>query len=472
MRAERELLYVSASEDELNKLLEGHLTSVVAGWNPRGARAPARDESGVLLVWDGHTAQPVSLVVREESLARLYGRFSHVRNDYSPLSAWSHILTPRFIEPLDGPTRRPELCNLEAAWAGLAVAEAQILSGSTLPTLKIAACLATQSFAVARAISLWPHIRAEEAAETYDLTKRYLRSGNGRQNTEGLRSAWQVLASLSMGRNQPQEYGQRLLADVAERLLIKSGVERISEAAWVFEPLAELTELPFELSTLQKSSPEQRLKIFDNLVSNLSRLGNDNDEYYAIAMLAGFVATIAAGGAPSLSLAENQVKQHPLILAWAYTIGGLGERITWTSSFEGLGRLVVRELLRPFHLDEPPICDFSFDELRILADPDLQDPLVHLRIKQSRAVQVALYPGVNVVFSLADANRVERPQARPDSKSVSPIKADSGLLALLADALAPYLLDRLGSPTASSSRKPTRKKKNDGATRTLPFPRK
>src|SRR5690606_30239228 len=139
-----------------------------------------------------------------------------------------------------------------------------------------------------------------------------------------------------------------------------------------------------------------RLRLFDMLVDRLDRT-NERDfaRRVGLAFLAGYLATIAAGGAPSLALTESSAQRWPEITAWAYVIGGLGERVVWSSGFDGLGRLVARELMRPLRLDEPPMCDVALDEVQVLVDPQLSDPFVHLRLKQARIVSIALLPGVN-----------------------------------------------------------------------------
>src|SRR5262249_14404809 len=109
----------------------------------------------------------------------------------------------------------------------------------------------------------------------------------------------------------------------------------------------------------------------------------------------------------------------------------------WTSAFDGLGRLVARELLRPFRLDEQPTCDFSFDELAVLIDPGLKDPLVNLRIKQARSVTVALLPGVNAAIPISEQSTSGLTRSEPPR----PPREDP--VAGLAETLWPHLRSKL-----------------------------
>ncbi len=67
--------------------------------------------------------------------------------------------------------------------------------------------------------------------------------------------------------------------------------------------------------------------------------------------------------------------------------------------------------------DEPPTCDFAFDEAAVLVDTKLADPLVRLKVKQARLLTVELFPGVNVSIPIGEANVQSAP--KPDAnKSV------------------------------------------------------
>jgi hypothetical protein len=210
----------------------------------------------------------------------------------------------------------------------------------------------------------------------------------------------------------------------------------LDEARLFVGPLLEFVPEFKDIENLAELTPEMRLRLFDRLVTSLSSADEQGmQRRAALTFLAGYIATVAAGGSPSLTLAESHASRWPEITAWAYVIGGLGEKVLWTSAFDGLGRLVARELLRPFRLDEPPTCDFSFDELAVLVDPALKDPLVNLKIKQARSVTVALLPGVNAAIPLSDqAGATRNEPQRPPREDPA---------AGFADSVWPHLRNRL-----------------------------
>jgi hypothetical protein len=183
---------------------------------------------------------------------------------------------------------------------------------------------------------------------------------------------------------------------------------------------------------------------------------------------------VAAGGKPSLKLAETLSNRWPEITAWAYAIGGIGEDVFWTSGFDGLGRLVARELTRAFRLDEPPTCDLTLEEAAVLIDTKLSDPLVHLRIKQARIVTIAVLPGVNVFVSIAESPVQEFPKdsARNERQGpYSPVIANRDSGSAIVDALWPYILLRLEDylKSAQGGSQGSRNKRKAGSQSHLPL---
>ena len=147
-----------------------------------------------------------------------------------------------------------------------------------------------------------------------------------------------------------------------------------------------------------------------------------------------------------MGLTGDIARKWPEVTAWAYLVGSIGEQVIWTSGFDGLGRLVGRELTRPLRLDEAPTCDFSVDEALVLVDRKLDDPLVHLKIKQLRVVSVSLYPGANLSIAVLDAQQEVRqltPAVQREQRLLVEGRSDKQVLSVLADALWPHLRPKI-----------------------------
>ena len=418
MNLDPEHFYTVATKNELDNLLQGKEAGNPTAWGNSFLEKVTSDRTGV--VWtrrrENENVQPLVLVVRQEDQRRLCGRYASLRSDLSPLTAWCHILTPQRFEYLDSLGRAPEFGGLEAAWAGLTIAEAHLLAERPTNNIRISACLATQSFAIARATALWRHTLPLDVAEKYDAARQLSRPLEwGGSRAGKLKSAlgpiWNSLNALSAqsGDDVPSEVDP-IVSSL--RALLNARLNNDPTEAILFAAplLSEIPELK-SFDSLPDLTPEERLCLFDQFVEQLGTTRSSKERFRRLAfpLVAGYLATVAAGGKSSLNLAEKLATRWPEITAWAYTLGSLGEKVTWTASFDGLGRLVVRELTRPIHFDEPPNYDIALEEALILVDRELSDPLVHLRIKQAHILTVSILPGVNVCVPVGASRELGKP---------------------------------------------------------------
>lgn len=397
MRSDDELVLFLTDEEGLNELCEGRMAGHEMSWPARGI---TRYKGGTLSVLARKLTrgafQPLAMVIPKEDQRRQYGRFSSLRTNYSPLSSWCHVIEPRIFEALSEPRIEPSLNGLDASWSGLAIAEAILLAGRPADALKLAGCLATATFAVARASALWPQYGTEEILSRYEDCNKLVRGSSvPNRLLQRLEPIWYALLEAAQNVAAPRRGVTRILNTL--KAARDDGVS--DDAHVIMNSLDTPSDFGF-LFQLDSMSPEERVSLFDHLIREIAASEGEQKEVFAF--LAGYVTTVAAGGLPSLSLAEQISSEWPEVLAWAYVVGGLGEQVTWSSTFHGLGRLVWRELSRPFHLDDAPSCDFSLDEALCLIDRQLNDPLVHLKVKQQRLVSVSILPGVNVNVPLGE----------------------------------------------------------------------
>jgi hypothetical protein len=461
-----EYYYNTVNDTELDELLAGRPAGVPVAWSRWTIHPPSSPGfTGVIWTRGPHPDDPVhplAIITRDDDIRRLCGRYAQLRSDLSPLTAWCHLLTPQSFEHLDSLVQRPNLGGMEAAWTGLIVAEATLLAEKPLASIRIQACLATRSFAIARSKALWKNVLLQDITTKFELANRLGRNDGISQKVESrggkvrsaLQAIWHCLTELSFEHvertSEPRNDVGQVLS--ALRALRDARLESDpQEARRLALPLLPVLPEAHALEQLADLAPEMRLRAFDNVVDALNKTNPQRDQVRQIglALIAGYLATVAAGGSPSLTLAENNANRWPEITAWAYLVGGIGERIIWTSSFDGLGRLVARELMRPLRLDEPPACDFALDEAVALIDPKLQNPLVHLKVKQARIATVAILPGVNIPISAADSALQEQPKQQPlervrvtqNASSKTPESRD--IFAALADAIWPHLQPRV-----------------------------
>ena len=449
--------YVTARETELDALLRGECFDRVLDPELFPLRLLRVGETGVLVERGKNgdePLRPLAIVAHDQDVQRLCGRYAQLRGDLSPLTAWCHLLTPDVLPDLDGVAHEPRFGGTEAAWSGLIVAETLLLAERPLASLRVSACLASASYAVARTNGLWKERLLDTIVERFDFANKLCRGRNGVQRahtrTDQVRTSfvpmWKCLSALS---DEPIRLRREAMGPLVGALAALRDARLChdpAEAGLLIGPLLETVPEGRAFERLADMAPEARLRLFDELVRTFketdpSALLRRN----ALALVTGYLATVAAGGATSLALLDDGADRWPELTGWAYLVGGIGERVTWTSGFDGLGRLVARELQRRLRLDEAPTCDFALDEARVLWDGELRAPLVHLKIKQARVLTVALFPGVNVAIPIVEsapqANGHQRGATQRPAVSEEQLKGvgSDELLQVLATALWPSL---------------------------------
>ena len=453
--ADVEYLYFTAGDEELDRLLRGE---GVAELSPGDFLASGSLEPGKagVLVASGRSSdepsRPLAVVCQDEDVQWLCGRYAHVRSDFSPLTAWCHLLGPEFRENVEGLVHGARLAGTVAAWSGLVVAETLLLSGRPIGGIRISGCFASATYAVGRARALWDHLSLETVLGRFDLANSLCR-GTGAVSRDQVRASqvrsafmpmWGCLVALGPSRKMVRKELRSLVMALEA---LRDARERgdANEASRLARPLLDVMPEAEAFDRLREMRPEARLKLFDQLVAGLKETGLDEfDRRNALALAGGYLATVAAGGAASLALVEDYADEFPELSGWAYLTGGIGERVTWTSAFDGLGRLIAREMCRPFRLDEAPTCDFAFDEAVVLSDKELKEPLVHLRVKQARVLNVSIFPGVNIAIPIVDAVALESTHRRVEEREAVSVGqrlegVNDRLLAVVAEALWPHL---------------------------------
>ena len=447
--------YLTTTDSELDGLLRGEDVGTKGGVDFL-ARAPLhRGETGVLVALRPHSGEPsrpLALVAHDDDIRRLCGRYAQLRADLSPLTAWCHLLTPDLLHGLDGIVHEPSFRGTEAAWSGLVVAESVLLTRKPLANIRISACMASATYAVGRVKALWRHLAVDAILERFDVAKRLCRGGNGSHRNEArttrVRSSfvpmWNCLSALTENSTGPGYGDVKPLVMALKALRDAKSCGDADEAGLLIRSLLPVAPEVHPLERLTEMTPESRLRLFDELVSTY-RLSDADDflRHNALGLTVGYLATVAAGGASSLALVDEYAEEWPELTGWAYLVGSIGEKITWTSGFDGLGRLISRELLRKLRLDDSPMCDFALDEAVVLSDAQLREPLVHLRVKQARVLSVALYPGANIAVPIGESAVHDSPHqvkaAAEHPVSRTPPAGSSEVLEVMAMALWPYI---------------------------------
>src|ERR1700733_7543929 len=148
----RNYFFATVDEQQLNDLAAGRPAPYAIPWAGRHQTLLLnwRDQLGAIWREVDGVAQPIVLVCPQDDQRRLFGRFAQVRSDFSPVTSWCHVFAPAQLELVDSLSRDPALNGWEASWSGLAIAEALLLAERSIARIRLPACQATQSFALAR----------------------------------------------------------------------------------------------------------------------------------------------------------------------------------------------------------------------------------------------------------------------------------------------------------------------------------
>ena len=100
-----EYQYAVADETELDAALSGQQIPGATRWSQWSK--PTRPRPGsVTVIWKesdtgDSSIRPLVIVANDEDVRRLCGRYAQLHSDLSPLTAWCHLISPRYVEVLD-----------------------------------------------------------------------------------------------------------------------------------------------------------------------------------------------------------------------------------------------------------------------------------------------------------------------------------------------------------------------------------
>lgn len=445
MMSKGDLSFSVVGREELASVLRGESNARDLATREMIALPREKTTKSQVLIWHEQGPRPVAIVVssthaRDELLAWLVT----FHGDLAPLTSWCYLLTYDDFERYhrDG-WRYPTLNGLEAAWLGAIIADAMTSSRSELTALSLSVCLSTETFAVARATALYGPKSGLSALEQLDAVKQVLqrRTGSGRAKRLFVT---EVLVSLMPGGILPASRNADLVSAACRALAISHHpISLIPDQ--IVRQFIGVSPVFDQLGLIEKMPAESRVRFLRRIKESSDDAFPGDAELYNF--VAGYVISRIGGAERDFRLAQD-FRDREEVLAWAAIVGGLGVETFWTNAFEGLGRLVAKELLRPLSLSEFPDADISLDEIRHLESGDGKLPF---RTSSKNSAIVGLQPGVNVTVALSDADRSSiRPISNPQKGSSQPQMAldfNSSQIDSLVERLLPLLERRLNIPT-------------------------
>lgn len=429
----RAITFERLSRSDLASALRGERHEVGATFN--GGPLPRLNPKDALVFWKGQSRRPAIIGIADEDQEELFAWAFSFHRDLTPLTSWCNVVPLKeLLRFADGEPSTADLSGLEAAWASAIVAEAMVLSRRGYESITLASCLATDTYGVARTASLYGAKSAlTDTIEKSEQLRSALRTGADRWRASS-GTALGVLIRLMPNASHPISRVQDLLLRACRQL--KNHGSTSDDSAFEEGIAAELSLGIRGLSNLagiMGLPAEKRVELLRQ-IPVWATDAKDDDERSILFFVAGYLISGVGGAERDLRLAELFNSNYPHVLTWAAVLGSIGSQISWTDAFGGIGRLVVRELMRPFDPFDSPTADIAADELFTTSSKGQ----LRFRTASRNVISVSLRPGVVVQSSVSEEDRPTRVEG-PRSLGVGPGAGTDQELRALADRLFPHL---------------------------------
>ncbi|MBI1774610.1 MAG: hypothetical protein HYR63_04605 [Proteobacteria bacterium] len=388
------------------------LRDTEVGWReshvtPTSALDPKSGEVTLVYTANGFH-RPFLMIVPTSDQRDILARISTFGADVAPLSQWMRVVTSDWARRLLNDSISPSFGNLAPAWVGAILGEVLIREPVELTEIPISWVHATYGYSVARFRALWGDIRSPHKIVDDIIAGRLLLRAESLRPPEGLAAIWFHLLDLQSGT------GVSLVSPTSEQEIIRSALTEIQGSGTISEKSVELMarEAPDlrDLSVIETIGAEDRVRLFDRFVEVLREMTGRREAKgrellrFAIGYLVGRIGA----GETNLKLLNVISRNEPATMVWATTLPALFRPFPWGRAFDGLGRLILRDLLAPLHPTDIPVADISLDELRVIVNPQVDYKRLPFRTCQRAFALVELAPGVSHAMSLQGTIRHPR----------------------------------------------------------------
>ena len=436
------MLIQSASRKEFLDVTQGKGNTINL---IRSERVYRLGNEELLLVWRGDSpglkSLPDVVVVDDERqrdfLAWVWTYVPTIR----PLTAYSRVVSEAVADRASRRASEPTLGSLQGAALGLILGEAvtHLSLQSDAKRFSLLACESTYSFSLARGMAV------EAIDDGYnpiaDAWKRLRKLGHHASwsiSPEEIQRPWDVVLKLRSA--YPDPYASDNLTVVSAcKELYRDG--DVGSSTW--------DQITKGNITLRRAKDESRGPIedrvraveqaLDTLVDSKSIFGETGE------FLAGYLTSrIGPGTIDHINLLIPRLVGMPAAILWYGLCAGLQPGSRLEDYSKGLGRRVLRELLRSEHFLDNPRCDIALNELEMLSsatDASLRD----IVFNRQNNIEVEVAPCVSTVVrwpprpaapdpSIREHSHTEQ-QAYEADRQLSMLKAASGSAALVSDTI-------------------------------------
>ncbi|MGA2955252.1 MAG: hypothetical protein ABSF48_05970 [Thermodesulfobacteriota bacterium] len=399
----------------LIEVLSGNGAAGIQGCHPSDS-IPTEPLSGddIYLIWD-HDPRvrihlPIQIIVGKGHLRDFLAWVSTYFPDYRPFTGYFRVLDFETLTNLRKWGESPSLEGVEAGCIGLIIGEALTL----LPdlggrvSLTTIACSSTISYSFARALALgaMPN-QLDLVREKWSLARKLTEQAPRKLEIGYVEDIWNVVAYLQL------KGGQVLVIPKIPGVILEACLQlkekgEISDRTWV-----ELTANNEELRAAQekmRATREERVLYFQRLLSSdaFSKLHEASIQSF----VPGYLASLIGPGTMShINLVSPHLHQLQTILLWYGLCAGLHRKNELLSSFNVLGRRLLRELLRAEPLLGRPSTDIAVSELEVLLEGNGKS--IGFRTFSPNYVLVELLPCISTYLSFPKRDAIRQEELFP-----------------------------------------------------------
>lgn len=377
------------------------------------------------LVWNkeprAHPTLPVAVLLAPQRRTDFLAWAATYLPTVRPFTAYCRVLE-KGEGILSIPETDPALGRFEESCLGLILGEATTyLNGRHDPRqLSPSMCARTYSFAMARALALglfeWDHYSvSDEWVSLRQLTRQTELS----LGFDVLDSVWSIFLSVSSGGLYPKTFRKSALSarKISEQLVGATWVlcnhGKLDTADWriLTSGFPEVADAIDEV----QGTREQRVRSLDKYLMTLEKVSEREP------LLAGFMAgyltsQVSPGSFDHASLLLPHVKALTSAILWYGFSAGASREAQIGRYSSGLGRRVLRDLLRSESVFDRPKCDIAIGELAVLLRGD-SNHMMDIRTSVQGILEVEIAPCVtSVVHWPSRAETIESTPNRPQQE--------------------------------------------------------
>lgn len=386
-----------------------------------GAKLDVGSEE-VMLVWRDEPRAagnlPNVILVEQRKVRDTLAWTATYLPDCRPITAFVRVTDAKTFSNAIKWQSAPSLGVVEGACLGLIVGETAAYTNRRIPASSLSpnACASTLSFALARALAV-----GYKGTEVHHLRDAWLavRTITGqaelRAQPSVLNAPWSAIFALSSkDLSLPREYQEQLPKDVLTACFQCLEIGHVGTDMW--QSLTKGLKYVADLIGSMDDSREERVKAFEKAV--LEVLKRRSRKPVVEAFLIGYLASrISPGTLDHLDLLSRYALSMPEAFLWYGLLAGLSSRNGIQNFSGGLGRRVLRELLRRESILDRPRADIAEVELRVLSESHREDP--GIRGSFPGYLDVELAPCVNSLVRLKGSKA-----ATADRSSVEDLPAE------------------------------------------------